>query len=308
MKFICAQPAIDYYTWQVEVMLDNFISHGVNPDDIHIVCGHYGNISDKWKSLTEKFDQVNFFFYPDDRFKPGYISSIRPHLLHKHWMSNPYLVNETVFYHDCDIALPKPLDVSELLEDDKCYVSDTISYIGATYIQSKGEHYLDLMSRIVGVDKSFIIENQENSGGAQYLLKNIPIEFWKKAYYDAEYLYRLVNDQIIKDRIVTPDMHEIQIWCADMWAVLWNLWFFDKQVRVTDKMAFSWATSHIAEWDKLPIYHNAGVTGNRTDMFFKGGYINSLPYGIKLESFSQDFCSYRYAEEIVKTSKTSCLI
>jgi hypothetical protein len=164
------------------------------------------------------------------------------------------------------------------------------------------------MSRIVGIDKSFIIANQENSGGAQYLLKNIPIEFWKKAYYDAEYKYRLVNDQIVKDKAIDPSIHEIQIWCADMWAVLWNLWFFDKQVKVTDKMAFSWATSHIAEWDKLPIYHNAGVTGNRTDMFFKGGYINSLPYGIKLESFSQDFCSYRYAEEIAKTSKTSCLI
>ena len=118
MKFICVQPAIDYYTWQVEVMLDNFISTGINPDDIHIVCGHYGSISEKWRKLTEKFNEVNFFFYPDDRTKPGYISSIRPHLLHKHWLANPTLVNETVFYHDCDIAFPKKLNVDELLKDD----------------------------------------------------------------------------------------------------------------------------------------------------------------------------------------------
>jgi hypothetical protein len=308
MKFICAQPAIDYYAWQVEVMLNNFINHGVNPDDIHIVCGHYGKILDKWTKLTEKFADVNFFFYPDDRFKPGYISSIRPHLLHKHWMENPYLVNETIFYHDCDIVFPKPLDLKDLLEDKLCYVSDTVSYIGAEYIQSKGEHYLDLMSRIVGIDKNFLISNQKNSGGAQYLLKNIPIEFWKKVYYDAEYLYRLVNDQINKDKVVDPSIHEIQIWCADMWSVLWNLWFFDKQVRVTDKMSFSWATSHKIDWDKHPIYHNAGVTGGRKDMFFKGGYINKIPYDIKLEDFNQDFCSYKYVEEILKTKEVTCLI
>lgn len=307
MKFICVQPAIDYYTWQVEIMLDNFISTGINPDDIHIVCGHYGSISEKWKKLTEKFDDVNFFFYPDDRMKPGYISSIRPHLLHKHWLANPHLAKETVFYHDCDIVFPKAFDVKDLLEDKICYVSDTVSYIGANYIRSKGEHYLDLMSQIVGINKDVVITNQNDSGGAQYLLKNIPIEFWKKAYYDAENLYRMINIQIAKDKAVDPSIHEIQIWCADMWAVLWNLWFFNKEVKVTDKLSFGWATSMINEWDKHAIYHNAGVTIDRKDMFFKGGYINKLPYDIKLEDFSKNFCSYKYAELVLKTKEGTCL-
>ena len=308
MKFICVQPAIDYYTWQVEVMLDNFISTGINPDDIHIVCGHYGSISKKWRKLTEKFNDVNFFFYPDDRMKPGYISSIRPHLLYKHWVGNPYLTKETVFYHDCDIVLPQALNVDDLLEDKYCYVSDTVSYIGANYIKSKGEHYLDLMSQIVGINKDIIIANQNNSGGAQYILKNIPIEFWKKAYYDAENLYRMVNIQIAKDKAIDPKIHEIQIWCADMWAVLWNLWFFNKEVRVTDKLSFGWATSMIDEWNKHAIYHNAGVTADRKDMFFKGGYINKLPYDINLEDFTKEYCSYKYAELVVKTKEGSCLI
>ena len=308
MKFICVQPAIDYYTWQVEVMLDNFISTGINPDDIHIVCGHYGSISKKWRKLTEKFNDVNFFFYPDDRMKPGYISSIRPHLLYKHWVGNPYLTKETVFYHDCDIVLPQALNVDDLLEDKYCYVSDTVSYIGANYIKSKGEHYLDLMSQIVEINKDIIIANQNNSGGAQYILKNIPIEFWKKAYYDAENLYRMVNIQIAKDKAIDPKIHEIQIWCADMWAVLWNLWFFNKEVRVTDKLSFGWATSMIDEWNKHAIYHNAGVTADRKDMFFKGGYINKLPYDINLEDFTKEYCSYKYAELVVKTKEGSCLI
>ena len=289
-------------------MLDNFISTGINPDDIHIVCGHYGNISEKWKKLTKKFNDVNFFFYPDDRVKPGYISSIRPHLLYKHWLSNPHLTKETVFYHDCDIVLPQALNLDGLLEDTTCYVSDTVSYIGAKYIQSKGEHYLDLMSQIVGINKDIIIANQNNSGGAQYLLKNIPIEFWKKVYYDAENLYRMVNIQIAKDKAIDPSIHEIQIWCSDMWAVLWNLWFFNRQVKVTDKLSFGWATSMANEWNKHAIYHNAGVTADRKDMFFKGGYINKLPFDIKLEDFSKNFCSYKYAELVLKTKEGSCLI
>jgi len=307
MKFICAQPAIDYYTWQVEVMINNFIRQGVNPNNIQIVCGHYGTISEKWKSLADTYNNVGFFFYHDDRVKAGYISSIRPHLLHKHWTLHPELQYETIFYHDCDIVLSKPLEFDDLLQDDVCYVSDTVSYIGANYIRSKGEHYLDMMSRIVNVNKDLLINEEQNSGGAQYILKNIPTEFWKKVYYDAENLYRLINDQIDKDRQTDPSMHEIQIWCADMWAVLWNLWFFDKTVKVAEKMSFSWGTSTIQEWDKHYIYHNAGVTVDRAELFFKGAYINSSPYNIKEETFSKDFCSFKYVEEILKTKEVSCI-
>ena len=308
MKFICAQPAIDYYTWQVEVMLNNFIRNGINPEDVHIVCAHYGEVSEKWIKLKTQYSKVNFFFYKDERVKPSYISSIRPHILYQHWLANPELEKEIIFYHDCDIILAKQIDFNDLLSDNTCYVSDTVSYIGASYIQSKGEHYLDLMTRIVNVDKNFIISQEANSGGAQYILKYIPAEFWKKAYYDSENLYRLVNDQITKDKIIDPKIHELQIWCADMWAVLWNLWFFDKEVKVTPKLHFSWATSGMHDWDKCPIYHNAGVTGNNMKLFYKGAYINKLPFDIKLEDFTDKQCGYKYAEEILKTKEVTCLL
>lgn len=308
MKFICAQPAIDYYTWQVEVMINNFIRNGINGSDIQIVCSHHGSISEKWRKLQNHFKEVNFFFYKDERQKPSYISSVRPHILYKHWLAHPQMERETVFYHDCDIILAKPLDFEGLIEDDNCYVSDTISYIGANYVRSKGEHYLDYMADIVNVNKQYIIEQEENSGGAQYILKNIPTEFWKKVYYDSEALFRLINHQIDEDRIENPTMHEIQIWCADMWAVLWNLWFWDKQVRVTKKLDFSWATSGMHDWGTCPIYHNAGVVGDRADLFFKGAYQNVLPYDIQQETFNKDFCVYKYVEEILRTKETSCLI
>jgi hypothetical protein len=304
MKFICVQPAIDYYTWQVEVMINNFIRNGVNPNDIEIVCAHYGKIPENWKRLANNYNTVRFFFYRDDRKKPSYISSIRPYLLHKHWLRFPELEQETIFYHDCDIVFSKPPNFSELIEGETCYVSDTISYIGAKYIRSKGEHYLDLMTRIVNVNKDLVINQEENSGGAQYIIKDVPTEFWKKVYYDCENLYRLVNDQIQKDK---PD-HAIQIWCADMWAVLWNLWFFDKTVKVTDKMSFSWSTSGVHDWDNHPIYHNAGVTVDRKELFFKGEYQKVLPYYIKKEDFSDKYCSIKYIEEILKTREVTCLL
>lgn len=303
MKFICAQPAIEYYTWQVEVMINNFISNGVDPSDIHIVCVHPGFVVENWRRLQNHYTDVNFFFYKDERQKPNYISSVRPHVLHKHWLLHPELENETIFYHDCDILFTKPVDFEELLHDGNCYVSDTVSYIGAKYVSSKGEHYLDLMTDIVGINKEFIIANEKDSGGAQYILKNVSADFWSKVYHDSEKLWRLVNKQITKDN----PSHALQIWCADMWAVLWNLWFFDKTVRVTDKLSFSWATSGIQDWDRHPIYHNAGVVGDQNKMFFKGKYQTVLPYNISLHEFSDGFCVYKYAEEILKTKEVSCL-
>ena len=307
MKYICAQPAIDYYTWQVEVMINNFISNGANPEDIQIVCAHHGSVSDKWKLLAKQYSNVKFFFYFDARKKPCYISSVRPHVLYQHWLQHPELTNETVFYHDCDIVFSKPIDFEGLLDNENCYVSDTVSYIGANYIRSKGEHYLTLMADIVNVNIQYIIEQEKNSGGAQYLLKNIPVEFWKKVYYDSENLYRLVTHQIQEDKAKDPTIHELQIWCADMWAVLWNLWFWDKQVFVTDKLSFSWATSHISDWDRYPIFHNAGVTGDGNDLFYKGKYQLVTPYDIKQEQYNTQFCSSKYVEEILKTKEITCL-
>lgn len=303
MKFICAQPGIEYYTWQVEVMINNFIRNGINPGDIHIVCAYYGKASEKWLKLKEQYSDVNFFFYPDKRKKSKYVSSIRPHILYQHWLANPYLENEVVFYHDCDIVLTKQIDFSGLLGDDTCYVSDTVSYIGANYIRSKGEHLLDIMTDVIGVNKQFVIDNEKDSGGAQYLLKSVPAEFWNKVYWDAENIYKPIVKLQNGDH-----SNPFQIWCADMWAVLWNLWVWDKTVRVSDKLSFAWSTSLISEWDKHPIYHNAGATGNEKHLFYKGQYQNKTPYDIKLESFDNRFCSYKYVQEILKTKEVSCLV
>jgi hypothetical protein len=307
MKFVCAQPAIDYYAWQVEVMINNFIRNGVNPNNIHIVSAYVSGIPETWSKLANKYNYVCFFFYKDERPIKGYIPSIRPYILHQHWLKYPDLEKEVVFYHDSDIILAKPFSFANLAEGEECYVADTVSYIGANYIRSKGEKYLDMMTDIVGVDKQTVIDNEKDSGGAQYILKGINPEFWAEMYFHVEKMYEDVNKEIRLDKAANPSYHELQIWCADMWCLLWGLWKRGKTVRVTEQLSFSWATSGIEQWEKHPIFHNAGVTNSNQGLFYKGVYINALPYDIKIEDFDPKRCSYKYAEEIIKVKEVSCL-
>jgi len=94
-----------------------------------------------------------------------------------------------------------------------------------------------------------------------------------------------------------------------MWSVLWNGWLFGNNIRIHEKLNFSWATDPIHFWDKSTIYHNAGVTSNITNLFCKNEYILTFPYNfIDKKEYSKVFCSYKYVEEILKTMEVSCLI
>jgi len=271
-------------------MLHSFVTVGVNLEDVHIVGAIHGEIDAYFTKLMEKYPGVIFSFYEDTRVDKKYISTIRPHILKKHFAAYDDLKNETIFYHDCDIVFTKPLDTSKMLEDDICYLSDTVSYIGHNYIQSKGEDVLDLMCNIVGIDKKTVKENQENSGGAQYIMRGIDKYFWYDVERDSENLYSKVSK--LNAEKASEDYHEIQIWCADMWAVLWNLWKRNKETRVVEELNFSWAITSTKEWHKNAIYHNAGVVNGSDDMFFKGKYINEIP-PINLE-IKGSVCSYNY--------------
>jgi hypothetical protein len=290
MIYLSAQPATQYFGWQIDVMLHSFVTVGVNLENVHIVGAVHGEIDKYFTKLMEKYPGVIFSFYEDTREDKTYISSIRPHVLKKHFAAYKDLSKEVIFYHDCDIVFTKPLDTSKMLEDDICYLSDTVSYIGHNYIQSKGEDVLDLMCEIVGIDKKTVKENQENSGGAQYLMKGIDKYFWYDVEKDSTNLFKRVSElnKIKKD----PNYHEIQIWCADMWAVLWNLWKRNKETRVVDELNFSWSNTNKKQWHINAIYHNAGVVKDSDGMFYKGKYVKEMPL-LNLE-LNPSLCSYNY--------------
>jgi hypothetical protein len=309
LRYVSAQPAINYYTWQVEVMINNFIGHGINPNYIDIVCSIKDNhIPDVWRKLASTYNTVRFFFYNDDRVAPKYISSIRPHILKKHFTEHPYLKDEAIFYHDCDIILTKPPQWDNFLIDDVWYLSDTRFYIGANYIKSKKFGIYEQMCEIVGIDPKIPEENELNSGGAQYLMKNIDAEYWDKVERDSETLYAYFQEHL-KEHPASKEYHPIQMWTADMWAVLWNAWYFNHTAKVVPEMEFAWPTQGLDMWDKCTIFHNAGVVGDRNErLFYKGSYQNKLPYDIKLEDYDDKRGTIKYVQEILKTADRSCLI
>lgn len=311
LYYICVQPATTYYAWQVEVMLNNFKKNKINLKHVHILLAtQNGQISPEWEKLEKKYTEVGFYFYRDQRIHPLYISSIRPHVLKQHFIQHPYLKDAVIFYHDCDMVFTKPVNWEHFLNDDTWYLSDTISYIGAKYIKSKKYGVYERMCEIVGLHPDIPEKNEQNSGGAQYIIKNVDAGFWDKVEQDSEALYKFFLNHLRAFPEGCLDYyHPIQMWTADMWALLWNAWYFNHDTKIVPELGFAWAFENIETWDSKSIFHNAGVIGNggTVKLFFKGNYIHELPYNINQNEYDSQKCSYRYVKEILDTAQNSCL-
>jgi hypothetical protein len=307
LRYICAQPTSLFYAWQVEVVINNFMEMGINPNNIDIVCWKINNVIPvEWVKLTQKYPS-RFFFYDDTRETKNYISSIRPNILKQHFTEHPELVKEAIFYHDCDIVFTKPIDWKQFLADDKWYGSDCRWYIAHSYIVSKGQDVMDEMCKIVGIEESVIKDNELNSIGAQYLMKGIDAKFWADVEKDCEKLYKDINTLSNSKKSADPSYHELQIWCADMWAVLWNGWKRGKETVCHSDLEFSWGTSTEADWDKLNIFHNAGVVSSADGLFYKAEYMNRLPFNEPL-NIKEGTASRKYWDIIQSVAKKSVLI
>jgi hypothetical protein len=116
-----------------------------------------------------------------------------------------------------------------------------------------------------------------------------------------------VTELIKQKKLKDPSHHELQIWCADMWAVLWNGWLQGVDTICHPDLQFSWATSPIEDYHKFNIMHNAGVTTTSQGHFYKAEYTDKLPYNINLE-INKNTASFMYWLEIQETSKKSILI
>lgn len=300
---ISAQPATDYYAWQVEVYLNNFLLKGYSAADTHVVACYKDEIPDSWNKLINEFAGVGFFLYEDTTVNLEYAPAIQSHVLEKHWKANPYLSECAVFFHDADFIFTKYLDFTPFLQDDVWYLSDTISYIGAEYIKSKSEDILNYMCHIAEIDRNLVESNQNNSGGAQKLMKNVTADYWENVYRLSINLYtNLKKIAHIKQK---DDPNGIQVWTASMWAELWTAWKMGHKTEVPKEFDFCWATCLSFRWDDVYFFHNAGVGNSTSGMFFKADYITKLPYNTNLE-ISKDRCSYNYYKAILGVD--SCLV
>ena len=292
LKFICAQPDDVYYTWQVHLWLESLKELGHSDKAIVLIfIPNFRDKNEKWQQVIDLYPEAEFHFYKDEKNEIShrlgvYIPVLRPWCLMNYFKTHPEMKEKAVLYCDSDILFTEKFDVSKFTEDETCYLSDTNSYINASYFDSKTkdvlpeklEEYktLDVLAQLtslIGIDRATCEKNNLHSGGAQYLLKNIDGAFWEKVLKDC-LIIRMYLQNINRNFFSSEDKG-FQSWCADMWAVLWNLWLREQETKVVPELDFAWATDNINKLETTTIYHNAGVTGDYIGdfpAFYKGKY------------------------------------
>lgn len=237
-----------------------------------------GKVSDKAKEIAERYD-ANFHFYPLPTLCKSYIPSVKPYGMWQYFQEFG-APKEPIFYHDADIVfhtLPnfKPLEKGRL-----SYMSATLQLVGKSYIDldylSEFKGVVEGLTRIIGV------EPKAHGGGAQYVLKGTAKDYWEKVYHDCFKVYDFLSKGGTK----------VQIWCAEMWATLWNIWYFGKDIELHPLLDFCTSGAPIEELK--PIVHNAGLMDE--------GYFNKLAYQNTYPPFDlevkKDLCNYVYYKNI----------
>jgi hypothetical protein len=194
-----------------------------------------------------------------------------------------------------------------MITDENWYGSDTRWYIAHSYIKSKGDDVIQKMCDIMEMEESLIEDNELNAIGAQYLMKGLDYEFWDRVERDSERLFKEITDQCNEKVRQDPNHHPLQIWCADMWAVLWGGWRRGAKTICHPNFDFSWATSDQRDYDRMNIMHNAGVTNSTSGLFYKAQFMNELPYNANL-TINETGASREYWNWIQKTKQKSVLL
>jgi hypothetical protein len=309
LLFVTAQPDVPYFHWQCEIYGHNFVEKGIDPSQIHMVFGLVNGITEPSSGALKLRDYgYNVHFYHDNRDKKYYIPSIKPYLIHK-WLKEFPENGKHFFLHDADIIFKDTPNYTDLLTDDRCYLSDTTGYIAYSYIidccrryefkypQSRKNQLLEEMVEVVGIDVECVKSNQQNSGGGQYIIKGTNSDDWFKIYKDSNTLYDVMMDY---QRRFPINPGQIQFWTAEMWSVLWNLWYLGKETKIIKELNFSWATDNLTIYDSRPILHMAGVTEDlKNTKFYKGDYINVNP----LDKIREDENFFNYIDKNSSTIK-----
>lgn len=285
MKLILAQPAVPRFQWELEVLLTNI--RQFTQDEVILLFTKHDDTVPRY--LTNKYEGVRCFVYADQRDWSGYIPSVRPWLLSKYFAQDPSRVNDTYFYIDSDIIFRQWPDFATLgIDGNKVIGSDCGGYIDLDYILGveKGAEIAQNMANICGIT---VDQMRGVPGiGAQLVFTNLGADFWQRSYQDSNRIYRYLE-------LVDSN---IQKWTAEMWAQLWGWVREGKQILMPKELDFCRPTDLLAEWDKVKIMHNAGVTGAEGDMFFKGQYVDRMPFGEDFSFVDPRKVSIKYVEAL----------
>lgn len=142
-----------------------------------------------------EFNDCKVYSYEDDRFDKSYIPSIKPYLFYRYLSEDSERENETYVYLDSDTVI---LDLEAFkvpVTKSRWYCSDTIGYIGLDYIKSvtNSSRTLEVMTDAIKVPIEWLESIQNNSGGAQWVIKNPKSGYWHDVYVNSIVLYRAIE-------------------------------------------------------------------------------------------------------------------
>lgn len=341
LTIIQACPDDSVFFSQTLVQLANFREMGVSqyyralifiPSDRM----HRG-LNPQWKLIEEQFPEAKLYYYYDTENilatigKIEYIPLLRPYVLEKHFRDHPELEQNAIFYVDSDIVFSKPPELEPYLHDDICYLSDTKSYLNSDYFDGQVNKVaphkqnlfktIDVLSRIAevsGITREICEKNKNATGGAQYLLKNINADFWKKVYDRCIIIRSMLYYNLggINFHFFDNENAGIQSWATDMIAVLHTLWSEGKETQTPEYFNFNWGTDLIEKWDTNFIYHDAGghlghkdrkeypLFNKRDNQFIRRPEDNPITYfEADLSNISPHHCSKKYVEWIQFTKE-----
>lgn len=303
MKYISSQPAVDYFIWQLEVFDYQFKKLGYNLEDSIVILVKTKPLSDNVKRYIDK-NLNRILLVEDERKDKEYLPNIQIHGLYHLYKNHYHLIEgQRVFLHDADMVFTKYVNWDSICIEDKVYGSDTISYVGAQYIDSKSPLITDSMCKIVGIDSTVVRSNKDKSIGAQYIFPTgLTYQFWNKVEDDCNKLliYSKTEEAQLKPK---DDPYTLQWWTISMWSILWNLWYSDIDTEVNNDMKFAWSNWNKDKWTDVSIYHNAGVSSGNEGNFYKGMYINTMPFKANFDYVTKkDTCNYKYLEIITELS------
>lgn len=290
MIFLSAQPDDIFFIWQLQVLTQNLKDLGVEKNTIKILVGYKGDTYNaEWNRWIDTI-HGDILFYKDDRESSFYLSSLRPNIIKKFFRDFPEYNTSYVFYHDADIlfsSLPNFTGMS----DGLVHVSNTNNYTSyKNYIQTRGVPELEKdLREVIGISEQVLLDNDSNTGGAQYYFKGLTYDFWNEFEIKCEAFHNLFfknrnkyyeiykSYQIANNKPVSTIEGFFQIWTTDMWVLQWLLWAKGYKCYANPELDFSWPNQDINDWMKYKIFHNSGTYDE--SYFDKGRFKSEFPYG-----------------------------
>ncbi len=324
---IQSAPLDSYYLWQTHIWLESLKNIGKSNKALSLIYVPKGREKEieKWSKLISLYPEAKFEFIKDEHNINSilgiYIPIIRPYCLWRYWENHPEMVDKALFYCDNDIFFLSNFNIDNYIYDDINYVSDTRSYLAASYFDSKIKDVkldkleefkkidvLDEITKLVGINRQIAVKNELNTGGAQYLLKNINRDFWDRMMTSTLKIRKYLQNT--NRAYFESESKGYQSWVADMAGLLWELWRDKKETKIIPEMDFAWSSDPISKLDKVGIFHNAGIVSELQGdipVFYKGKYHQGkdpfkdphLEY-LSTNEKNKTLCNHYYVEKLIE--------